>query len=150
MCLHSYNNADRHLGGKLDMDWSEMMSRNETSFWGFIGFKLLTAKEDKVEVGLVATEQHLNQMGIVHGGVLTAMMDQAMGTLSMLHWQGTPGVTTHIDVNFLNAMTSGELVATAHKVHATQRTLTLRAEIHNEDGILGCISTATFRMMKNT
>ena len=132
------------------MDWSEMMSRNETSFWGFIGFKLLTAKEDKVEVGLVATEQHLNQMGIVHGGVLTAMMDQAMGTLSMLHWQGTPGVTTHIDVNFLNAMTSGELVATAHKVHATQRTLTLRAEIHNEDGILGCISTATFRMMKNT
>lgn len=130
------------------MDWSEMMSRNETSFWGFIGFKLLTTEEDKVEVGLTATEQHLNLMGIVHGGVLTAMMDQAMGTLAMIHWQGTPGVTTQIDVNFLNAMTSGELVATAHIVHASPRTLILRAEIHNADGILGCISTATFRMMK--
>lgn len=141
----------RHLGGRLYMDWSEMMSRNETSFWGFIGFKLITADEDQVKIGLAVSEQHLNLMGIVHGGVLTAMMDQAMGTLAISHWNGTPGVTTHIDVNFLNAMTStnGELVATAYIVHASQRTLILRAEVHNADGILGCISTATFRMIKN-
>lgn len=132
------------------MDWAEMMNRNESSFWGLLGLKLLSADKEKVEIGLTVSEKHLNIMGIVHGGVLTAMMDQAMGTLAIALKDGTPGVTTQINVNFLNAMKSGELVATAYVVHASYRTVTLRAEIHDEDGVLGCISTASFRMMKQS
>lgn len=130
------------------MDWHDMMSRNESTLWGLLGFKLISADKEKVELGLTVSEKHMNVMGIVHGGVLTAMMDQAMGTLAIALKDGTPAVTTHINVNFLNAMKSGELVATAYIVHASYRTVTLRAEIHDENGVLGCISTATFRMLK--
>ncbi|GIP52325.1 PaaI family thioesterase [Paenibacillus vini] len=128
------------------MDWNEIMSKEEHSFWGLLGMKLISADSSRVEIGLKAGDQHLNSMGIVHGGVLSSMMDQAMGTLVAAIRKGTQGVTTHLNVNFLSAMRKGELVASAFLLHESQRTMTLRAEVRNEEGTLACISTATFRL----
>lgn len=130
------------------MEWTEMMEKNESSFWGLVGFRLLTADKEKVELAITADQQHLNTIGIVHGGVLSAMMDQAMGTLVSTIKDGRFGVTTHLDVKFLTALKRGELIASAYPIHETYRTMTLRAEVRNEEGILGCISTATFRLPK--
>ncbi|AZK47709.1 PaaI family thioesterase [Paenibacillus lentus] len=130
------------------MDWTDIISRSEKTFWGMLGLRLLSADSQRVEIGLTATESHLNSMGIVHGGVLSSMMDQAMGTLVTATKGGREGVTTHLNVNFLSPMTKGELIVTAYPLHETFRTMTLRAEVHNSEGILGCISTATFRLPK--
>lgn len=131
------------------MDWTDIMSRNESSFWGLLGLRLLSADSRRVEIGLTATEAHLNSMGIVHGGVLSSMMDQAMGTLVTAAKGGREGVTTHLNINFLSPMTRGELIVTAYPLHETYRTMTLRAEVRNSDDVLGCISTATFRLPKH-
>ncbi|MFD3261012.1 PaaI family thioesterase [Paenibacillus lentus] len=131
------------------MDWADIMSRSENSFWGLLGLRLLSADSQRVEIGLTAIESHLNSMGIVHGGVLSSMMDQAMGTLVTAAKGGREGVTTHLNINFLSPMSMGELIATAYPLHETYRTMTLRSEVRNSDGILGCISTATFRLPKD-
>ncbi|MGG6311210.1 PaaI family thioesterase [Paenibacillus macerans] len=130
------------------MNWSEeIRQRDEQSFWGLLGLHLLSAEKDRVEIGLTAGSSHLNSMGIVHGGVLSSMMDQAMGTL-VATVKGRLGVTTHLNVNFLSPMRTGELVASAYPLHETHRTMTLRSEIRDGEGTLGCISTATFRLPK--
>lgn len=131
------------------MDWTDIMSRSEKSFWGLLGLRLLSADSQRVEIGLTATESHLNSMGIVHGGVLSAMMDQAMGTLVTATKEGREGVTTHLNVNFLSPMQMGELIVTAYPLHETFRTMTLRAEVRNSEGLLGSIATATFRLPKD-
>lgn len=128
------------------MEWDDIMRKEEHTFWGLLGMRLITADENRVELGVTAGESHLNSMGIVHGGVLSAMMDQAMGTLVAAIKKGRQGVTTHLNVNFLSPMHHGELVATAYPLHESPRTMTLRAEVRNSEGILGCISTATFRL----
>ncbi|WP_410769170.1 PaaI family thioesterase [Fontibacillus sp. BL9] len=128
------------------MDWNEVMRKEERSFWGMLGMKLISAERDHVEIGVTAGDHHLNSMGIVHGGVLSSMMDQAMGTLVAVVKEGGFGVTTHLNVNFLSPMRKGELVATAFVLHETRRTMTLRAEVKNQEGVLGCIATATFRL----
>lgn len=130
------------------MDWNEeILRRDEQSFWGLLGLRLLSADKARVELGLTAQASHLNSMGIVHGGVLSSMMDQAMGTL-VAKVKGKLGVTTHLNVNFLSPMRTGELVVSAFPLHETHRTMTLRSEVRNEEGTLGCISTATFRLPK--
>ncbi|WP_246054438.1 PaaI family thioesterase [Paenibacillus anaericanus] len=134
----------------MDMDWSEIIARSEKSFWGLLGLRMLSADSKLVELGLTVNESHLNSMGIVHGGVLSSMMDQAMGTLVTAIKNGSQGVTTHLNVNFLSAMRSGELIASAYPLHETHRTMTLRSEVRGEDGTLACISTATFRLPRDS
>ncbi|WP_055108379.1 PaaI family thioesterase [Paenibacillus ihumii] len=131
------------------MDWTDILSRSENSFWGLLGLRLISADSQRVEIGLTATQSHLNSMGIVHGGVLSSMMDQAMGTLVTAVKGGREGVTTHLNVNFLSPMSMGELIVTAYPLHETFRTMTLRAEVRDSKGTLGCISTATFRLPKD-
>lgn len=131
------------------MEWSDIMKKEEQSFWGMLGMRLISADNNKVEIGVTAGPSHLNSIGIVHGGVLSSMMDQAMGTLVAKVKDGQLGVTTHLSVNFLSAMKAGELIATAYPLHETFRTMTLRAEVRNGEGELACISTATFRLPKS-
>lgn len=128
----------------MDIDWTEITSRNEKSFWGLLGLRMLSVDNSHVKLGLTVTESHLNSMGIVHGGVLSSMLDQAMGTLVTAVKNGQQGVTTNLNITFLSAMRSGELVVSAYPVHESLRSMTLRAEVHGEDGTLACIGTATF------
>ncbi|WP_223070424.1 PaaI family thioesterase [Paenibacillus caui] len=130
------------------MDWTDIMARNDKTFWGFLGMKLISVDSGRVEIGLDAEEKHLNSMGIVHGGVLSSLMDQAMGILLSEAKGGAQGVTTHLNVNFLSPMSPGQLVASAFPVHETFRTMTMRAEVRNAEGRLGCIATSTFRLSK--
>lgn len=130
------------------MEWTEILENNERSFWGLLGMKLLKADKDRVDIGITAEDKHLNSMGIVHGGVLSSLMDQAMGILVTAAKGGLQGVTTHLNVNFLAAMGKGELIASAFPIQETFRSMTLRAEIRNGEGTLGCIANATFRLPK--
>lgn len=132
------------------MEWSDIMKNEEQSFWGMLGMRLISADNSKVEIGITAGPLHLNSMGIVHGGVLSSIMDQAMGMLVAKIKDGQLGVTTHLNVHFLSAMKEGELIAAAYSLHETFRTITLRAEVRNGEGELACISTATFRLPRNT
>ncbi|GIO41903.1 PaaI family thioesterase [Paenibacillus apis] len=129
------------------MEWKEIMGKEEHSFWGLLGMELISVDKQMVEIGLNADERHLNSMGIVHGGVLSAMMDQSMGTL-VAAVKGRLGVTTHLNVQFLSPMHKGVLKVSAFPLHETYRTMTLRAEVRDAEGVLGCISTATFRVPK--
>lgn len=131
------------------MDWQEILKQNEQTFWGYLGMKLLRADKERVDLKVEAGEKHLNSMGIVHGGVLSSMMDQAMGILVTAAKEGVQGVTTHLNVNFLAPMHKGELIASAFPIQETYRTMTLRAEIRNQEGTLGCIANATFRVPKH-
>ncbi|WP_334076598.1 PaaI family thioesterase [Paenibacillus sanfengchensis] len=132
------------------MDWNEILRKEENSFWGLLGMRMISADRNRVELGLTAGDSHLNSMGIVHGGVLSSLMDQAMGTLVAVIKDGVFGVTTHLNVNFLSAMRKGELVALAFPVHESHRTMTVRAEVRNTEGVLGCMATATFRLPRHT
>ncbi|GGH18166.1 PaaI family thioesterase [Paenibacillus segetis] len=134
----------------MDIDWTEITSRNEKTFWGLLGLRMLSVDSSHVKLALTVNESHLNSMGIVHGGVLSSMMDQAMGTLVTANKNGQQAVTTNLNVTFLNAMRSGDLVVSAYPMHESQRSMTLRAEVHGEDGTLACIATATFLVPRDS
>ncbi|MDQ0494357.1 PaaI family thioesterase [Paenibacillus brasilensis] len=125
----------------------KMIEGEGNTFWSYLGCELVGADENEVHIALQAGPQHTNVMGIVHGGVLTSLMDQAMGMVAMGSRQMQSCVTTNLNVHFLSAMRQGALQVKARILHQAGRTITTEAEVRNSEGTLGCMSTATFRVL---
>ncbi|MFM9277236.1 PaaI family thioesterase [Paenibacillus jiagnxiensis] len=128
----------------------KMIEEGENTFWGFLGCRFLSAENGEIRIGLEAREQHTNSMGIIHGGVLTSLMDQAMGMAATSVRAQDACVTTNLNVHFLSAMHKGKLEVRARVIHEAGRTITTEADIHDEQGTLGCMATATFRVLRSS
>ncbi|MNP64187.1 hypothetical protein D3C76_1596660 [compost metagenome] len=87
-------------------------------------------------------------MGIIHGGVLTSLMDQAMGMVATAAMEVDGCVTTNLNVHFLAPMKQGELTVTATVLHQAGRSVTTQSEVRDASGTLGCMATATFRIAR--
>ncbi|MEC0091323.1 PaaI family thioesterase [Paenibacillus macquariensis] len=126
-----------------------MISKGKDTFWGFLGCEFISGNGQEVKIALEAKAQHTNSLGIIHGGVLTSLMDQAMGMVATASKNVDACVTTNMNVHFVSPMKQGRLVVTAIVIHEAGRSLTTEARIHDSAGILGCISTASFRVVNN-
>ncbi|MDO7905749.1 PaaI family thioesterase [Paenibacillus sp. JX-17] len=125
-----------------------MVEEGQERFWGYLGCRLISATEQEVKIGLTADEHHTNSMGIVHGGVLSSLMDQAMGMVATAAKKVDACVTTNLNVHYLSPMRKGELTVTAKVVHMAGRSLTAEAFVHDAAGTLGCMATGSFRVIK--
>ncbi len=124
-----------------------MISKGQDTFWGFLGCEFISGNGQEVKIALDAREHHTNSLGIVHGGVLTSLMDQAMGMVATAAKNVDACVTTNMNVHFVSPMRQGRLTVTAIVIHEAGRSLTTEARIHDSEGTLGCISTASFRVV---
>ncbi|MCG7376846.1 PaaI family thioesterase [Paenibacillus sp. ACRSA] len=124
----------------------KMVEEGEERFWGFLGCRYIKGDEKEVQIGLTAGEHHTNSMGIIHGGVLTSLMDQAMGMVATAAMAVDSCVTTNLNVHFLAPMKQGELIVTSTVLHQAGRSVTAQSEVRDATGTLGCMATATFRI----
>ncbi|KOP65510.1 thioesterase [Bacillus sp. FJAT-18019] len=145
----THTNPDTKAG-QPDFDleaYVETMTKAaEPTFWGYLGCKLESASPEAVVVTLDAQPHHMNMMGIVHGGVLSSLMDNAMGIAVMLARPGESTVTSNLNVHFLMPARAGILTVTAKIVHQTHRSVTTECKITNGKGDLVAISTGSFRV----
>ncbi|MCM3782878.1 PaaI family thioesterase [Neobacillus mesonae] len=125
----------------------DMIKDADERFWGLLGCKLLSASEEEIKISITAGKQHSNSMGIIHGGVLSSLMDQAMGMAAVAAKQSDNCVTTNLNIHYLAPMQEGELIVTAKVIHEAGRSLTASAEVRNAEGLLGCMATASFRLV---
>ena len=73
--------------------------------------------------GLLATPRHLNPAGIVHGGLITSLLDQA---LSINAWEAMGRracVTIQLDTQFMAAAREGQFLVVRSRAVRTTNTL---------------------------
>ncbi|MBY0118930.1 PaaI family thioesterase [Paenibacillus sp. FSL L8-0435] len=126
----------------------KMVEDGDGRFWGFLGCRYIKGDGKEVQIALTAGKHHTNSMGIIHGGVLTSLMDQAMGMVATAAMEVDGCVTTNLNVHFLAPMKQGELMVTATVLHQAGRSVTTHSEVRDESGTLGCMATATFRIAR--
>ncbi len=77
--------------------------------------------------------QHLNADGIVHGGVLPAIADGAMGNaLRTIGGEGSQVFTAEVNLQYLRPVTGGTLLADSRVVQSGRRLSFAEVEIRDE------------------
>ena len=118
--------------------------------WAWLGLTLIETREGTAVVDMTSTEDMANHSGFVHGGMISALADSAMGrSLRTL----TPGVTRamsfDLKLNFINTAKIGEtLRATGHVIHGGRRTMVTECRIEGKDGKLVATASATFAVTR--
>ncbi|MCF3651035.1 PaaI family thioesterase [Synoicihabitans lomoniglobus] len=109
-----------------------------------IGFQVAPERAGVTEVALEAEAKHANPMGRVHGGVIAALADAAMGTAYGRQLRPEEDFSTiELKVNFMRPVRLGRIVATARVVQRGLRIGFLDCEIHSAGGKLVATATCT-------
>jgi uncharacterized protein (TIGR00369 family) len=103
--------------------------------------------EGGTRLRMVLGPQHMNNIGIAHGGALCTLLDVAMGTAGRTH-VGKPVMTLDMQVAFLAPGRAGVLTAEGRVVRGGRSILFCEAEIRDEAGELVAKSSGTFKATK--
>lgn len=116
-----------------------------------LGFGKCEAKPGEVTFPFEPQEFHFNLIGIVHGGVISAILDTAMGcTLQSMLPAGVNYVTLELKVNFIKAVTLKNrlLFAKGHLIHIGQTTAVIEAHLQDKDGSTYAYAVSTCLIRK--
>lgn len=119
----------------------------EATFWGYLGCKLERMADDQVIISLEVKPHHLNIIGIVHGGVLSSLLDNAMGLAVMAVRPEEKAVTTNLNVLFVAPMKETKLIVKAEIVHQSRKMITTQGTITDHEGNLSAIGSGSFRVI---
>jgi uncharacterized protein (TIGR00369 family) len=115
------------------------------------GFRVVSVETGSAEVALPRRDDLLQFMGHFHGGVITALADQAAGiAVTSSLPKGRIGVTVEIKVNFLAPADGSELVARAKTLKMSGSIGVATVEVFSKDAgseKLCAFCTATMRAL---
>jgi len=102
-----------------------------------------------VAIGFQAAAPHANSRGFVHGGMITALADNAMGLSCGQALEGGASlVTVSLAVDFLGSATLGQWVEVKPKLNRLGSTLCFAEAEVTADGNLCATAHATFRVTR--
>jgi uncharacterized protein (TIGR00369 family) len=118
--------------------------------WAWLGIQLVETGEGFVTVEMTATEDMANASGFVHGGMISALADSAMGrALRTLKPGVTRAMSFDLKVSFVNTAKIGEtLRATGRVVHAGRRTMVTHCRVVGRGGRLVATASGTFAVTR--
>ena len=95
----------------------------------------LDKKAKTIQASFTPTQTYQGYDGIVHGGIISALLDEAMAKLAFE--LGYNAVTAMLNVRFKNPAKVREKLTVRGEIAQTNRRLILaKASIHGEDGML--------------
>jgi uncharacterized protein (TIGR00369 family) len=110
---------------------------------------LYSKETDKaVIIGLRLAKPHTNGRGLIHGGLIAALADNAMGH-SCAHVMGglSSLVTISLAVDFVGSAEVGQWLAVESDVVKTGRTICFVQSLIKADGMVIARANATFRVV---
>lgn len=133
----------------------ELMRRGETpttNLARWMDFTLETVERGHVTFGMVPRTELYNLIGSVHGGIITTLMDTALGTAvqSMLP-AGRVATTMDLHTRFHRPLTvaTEKVFAEAHVVHVGRRTATSEAKLVDAAGTVYATGTSTLMILED-
>jgi acyl-CoA thioesterase len=114
-------------------------------FADLLGVRRAAMEDGRASFELTVRPEHMNPHGVVHGAVVYALVDYAMGgALTSRLAPDERCVTLEIKINYLAPATEGRLAAEARVVERTRRIGVLDARVHAAGGRLIALATGTF------
>jgi uncharacterized protein (TIGR00369 family) len=123
----------------------------EVPFLKHLGIELERVGNGEAEMSLTVRDEHLQTMGIVHGGVFASLLDSVTWWAAFAAQSRDAGARlTSIDlrVNYLSALRSGKAIARARCRKAGARLCYVTGEILDDAGKLLADRSSTLLVTK--
>ena len=138
-----------HITDSSDPDLVSMPGYGDFPLKRYLGMELTG---DEPGVGIATVEigpDHLNPNGVVHGAVLFALVDTAMGksTMSVIDEPGRYCASIEVSLRFIRPAVTGVLTATATVVKRGRNVVHLDARISGADDRLVATAAGTFAIL---
>jgi uncharacterized protein (TIGR00369 family) len=113
-----------------------------------LGYGLTEWERDRAVAEMVVRDHHLNRAGLIHGGVLTTLLDSVSGCAGC--WCPEPGrirraLTLSLTTNYMAAAKRGVLRAEGRRVGGGRKVFFTAAEVVDDRGTVLATATGTFR-----
>jgi len=123
--------------------------RSHGGFADLVGYRLENWEEDLAEVSLTVEPRHLNRSRVMHGGVLSTLIDTACGYCGCHTADGeTPrrAFTLSLTCNFIGAAQEGQrLLARARRSGGGKSLFFATCEVTDQDGRVIGSGQGTFK-----
>lgn len=116
---------------------------DEPRFSALLGMEVLRLSDGSFRTRLTVSERHLNGNNVVHGAVLSALLDSVMGIECWRLGGKAPVATAELSVRYLAPVHAGSLEATARVRKVGSRLVVAEGELHC-DGELVALAQGTF------
>ncbi len=125
-------------------------TQKRNKFRQLVGYTTVTWTEGFGEVQLIVRDDHMNSMGIPHGGVYVTLLDAAFG--HACSWCAVPGntrsaVTVSLTSSFLAIARTPVIFARGRIAGQEGRLVTLTGEVIDEAGQVCVLGQASFMYM---
>lgn len=115
--------------------WKILKSKG---FFAEVGPLWARRQGDSWEYGLLVEPRHENGVGVVHGGMLVTLLDQAVSLVAWAANEQQPCTTIHLDTHFVAPSVAGDfIVARGEVARKTSSLIFLRGTLSvNEKQIM--------------
>jgi uncharacterized protein (TIGR00369 family) len=142
MTTTAFENYDEKMAAGL-----QRAHEQEAGLPGFLGIHLAEYWAGGMRFEVEVRDELLTPFKNLHGGVLSATVDHALGTVCYpVMPKGAWAATTEFKLNLLAPVTGGTLSTSAQIISLTKRTAVVRIEVTNEDRLV-CAAQGTVLIM---
>lgn len=116
---------------------------HQNSVINFLGVKSVPIENGEVRLELFVGERHTNPYGLLHGGVMSTLVDTAMGAACMA--RNKKVVTISMTVEFVKMFPVHTKILTDAKIiHDGKKILFCECKLLDKNGVLYAKANATF------
>ena len=125
------------------MDKSEKIG--PSPYMRLLGVEVEEADYPHIRVAMKFNKQLTNPNGTFHGGVISSLVDIALGS-ALFQDQSIRGIATmELKVNYLQGITEGKVTVEGEIIHRKNHLAFGEVYIYN-DGVLAAVGSATYRL----
>lgn len=127
----------------------ELQRQYKGRFWGLVGIETIAAERGSVTNRVLLRPDHLNYNEVVHGGVISSLIDSVAGGAvrtmrSLEEIQARPHATSDLHVAYLLPATGSELTAVARVIKAGRTAIFTEVDVTDDRGRLVARGLVTF------
>jgi acyl-coenzyme A thioesterase 13 len=116
------------------------------AFTKWLNGRLKKAENGSFQMEFIVREEMTNGLGLLHGGVQSAMLDEIIGMMVTALDKEAPAVSVNLSVDFISKAKAGDtIVAKSEVIRQGRQIIQIKGELSHTNGTL--ISIATSNML---
>jgi uncharacterized protein (TIGR00369 family) len=117
--------------------------------FNFLGINVEMISPEKVVLALPLRDEFIQGAGVIAGGVMAALADEAMAHITLANLkEAETTATIEMNMRYLKSIRKGALRAEATLVKKGRRVVTVKAEVSDDTGELLAQSGASFMVIE--